>query len=183
MNLEDWLNAYGIWAILVASCFEGEMVSVLSGIGSRAGHLPWPWVIFVSWLGTFSATQAWFFAGRYAGEQILQRKPHLGPKRERATQMIDKWGIAVFIFYRYLYGLRTVTPFAIGMTGIAPIKFVVIDGLCWFLWLGTLASLGYAFGDIALGYLDVIVQYQQWFLGLLLLLITGAAFRYLIRKK
>ena len=183
MYLEEWLNAYGIWAVLVASCFEGEMVSVLAGIGSRTGHLPWPWVIFVTWLGTFSATQVWFFAGRYAGDKILRSRPHLIPKIERATQLIDRWGIGVFVFYRYLYGLRTVTPFAIGMTGISPIKFVLIDGLCWLVWLGGLASLGYAFGDIATEYLEVIVMYQKWFLGALILLIIAAVIRHRRRSK
>ena len=55
------MELYGIWAVLIASCFEGELVIVLSGIAANAELLPWPWVILVGWTGTYCATQGGFY--------------------------------------------------------------------------------------------------------------------------
>ena len=180
MNFEELLESYGVWAVLIGSCFEGEMVNTLAGIGARAGYLPWPWVILLGWSGTFLATQAWFLAGKYAGEAVLKRRPQYQPKVDKATTLLHRRGIWVFVFYRFLYGLRTITPFAIGMTGVSTIKFMVIDGLCWLLWLGALATLGYAIGETALHYIEIISQYQKW---LLLAFLLGVGVILLRRRK
>ena len=173
MDVERLMELYGIWAVLFASCFEGELVIVLSGIAAKAGLLPWPWVIAVGWFGTFSATQVWFLSGRYAGEAVLAKRPHLMPKVERAKALIDRWGLWVFVFYRFLYGLRTITPFAIGLGGASTVKFVVIDGLSWLVWLGFLSTLGYIFGDTALAWLETIMVYQKWLFILFVIGIVG----------
>jgi membrane protein DedA with SNARE-associated domain len=171
--MQEWIESYGVWAVLIGGCFEGELVNLLGGIGARAGVLPWPWVILAGWFGTFAATQVWFLAGKYAGDWVLERRPHYQAKVERAKGVMDRHGIWVFVFYRFLYGLRTITPFAIGMSGVSTAKFMIIDGAVWLVWLGALSTMGYLMGDVALGYLDVIYAYQKWFVGVFVLLVAG----------
>ena len=74
----------------------------------------------------------------------------------------------MFVFYRFLYGLRTATPFAIGLSGASTARFLIIDGLSWLVWLGFLGSLGYIFGETALAWLETIMVYQKWLLALFL---------------
>ena len=183
MDFEQLMESYGIWAVFIGSCFEGEMVNTLAGVAGKAGLLPWPWVLLLGWAGTFSATQVWFLGGKYAGDRILLRRPHLKPKIEKASALLDRWGLWIFVFYRYLYGLRTVTPFAIGMAGVSTVQFMLIDGVCWFLWLGTLSTFGYLIGDAAIGYLEVIYVYQKWFLAALVFFAISAFVWTRLRRK
>ena len=183
MDVEQFIETYGIWAVAFAGCFEGELVSTLAGIAASTQRLPWPWVILAVWIGTFSATQGWFLGGKYAGEWVLRRRPSLQPKVDRAQNLLNRRGIWVFVFYRFLYGLRTVTPFAIGLSGASTAKFMLVDGICWFVWLGTLATIGYVMGDVAIDLLNTIVQYQKWALAIGGFVVLILVIRRVIRAK
>ncbi len=179
MDFEELIETYGVWAVLFGGCFEGELVNTLAGIGAGAGLLPWPWVILAGWTGTFCATQAWFFAGKYAGSWVLERRPQYQEKVDRSKALMEKWGIGVLVFYRFLYGLRTITPFAIGMSGVSTLRFMAIDGFCWLVWLGGLATLGYMLGDTALAYLEIVYDYQKWFFAI----VVTAVVAFLVVRK
>jgi membrane protein DedA with SNARE-associated domain len=158
MDVEALIQEHGYLAIFFASMMEGEMVQVSGGIAARAGLLQWHWAVLIGALGTFLATQPWFFAGRYASDRLLRYKPGLEPRVEQARALLERHGVLLFVFYRFMYGLRTVVPLALGMSGVSPVRFMVVDALSWLLWFSVVASLGFYMGDRAM-------QGLQWVLA------------------
>lgn len=56
--------------------------------------------------------------------------------------------------FRFLYGIRTVTPFAIGMSKVSYFRFTVLNGLGAGLWAITIGLAGFYFGrsvEVVLG--------------------------------
>ena len=179
MDITGLVRDYGYGAVLLASMLEGEMVQVSAGVAARAGLLQWHLALLAGTVGVFLATQAWFVGGRLAGSRILQRRPELEPKVERARELLDRYGAWLFVGYRFLYGLRTVVPMAIGMSGVSPARFVVIDAVCWLLWFTVLSSAGFYFGEEALAGLDLLVQRSAWLpLVIVAALAGGLAWRW-----
>ena len=71
--------------------------------------------------------------------------------------MLDRHQLAVVLGFRFLYGLRTVTPFAIGMSGFPPVRFLILNVIGAAVWATVIGSLGYLFGhslELVLGDLE-----------------------------
>jgi len=64
--------------------------------------------------------------------------------------------------FRFLYGLRAVTPFAIGLSGVSGIRFFVCNMIGGAVWSVAVAFVGYLFGAVAEAILVDVKQYEQW---------------------
>jgi membrane protein DedA with SNARE-associated domain len=175
--MEAWLADYGYLAVFFAGAAEGELVQVTAGISARAGLLEWHWAWLAGSLGTFLSTSVWFLSGHYAGDRILERRPDLADRVARAADLLDRHGMWLFVFYRFLYGLRTVIPLAIGASGVAPAKFLVVDLLSWLAWFGVVSSVGYYVGDTALVWLEWLFASQQYAVPFVLVIAVGFWYR------
>ena len=173
MDIDTLIQDYGYAAVFFASMMEGEMVQLSGGIAVRAGLLQWPWVVLVGALGTFLATQVWFLGGKYASDRVLKARPTLAPRVERARALLDRYGILLFVFYRFLYGLRTVVPLAIGMSGVSTARFMVIDALSWLVWFTAMSVLGYLLGEQAIAAFQWASSSPYTLLGMLSVLALG----------
>ncbi|MFT4625925.1 MAG: membrane protein DedA with SNARE-associated domain [Myxococcota bacterium] len=150
MDVGALIEEYGYLAIFLASMVEGEVVQASAGIAARAGLIDWRLGVLAGAAGCFSATQTYFWFGRLAAERILAKRPTLAPQVERVRGLLSRYGIALFVFYRFMYGLRTVTPLALGMSGVGPARFAVVDGLSWLVWFAVVSSLGFTMGEVVL---------------------------------
>ncbi|MNT63596.1 Inner membrane protein YohD [compost metagenome] len=48
---------------------------------------------------------------------------------------------------RFLYGLRTVGPVALGVSQVPPLRFLVLNAIAAAIWAACFSLLGYAFGQ------------------------------------
>ena len=51
--------------------------------------------------------------------------------------------------YRFIYGFRLVTPLVLGAFGVARLRFLAFNLVNAAVWSALIASLGYAFGEVA----------------------------------
>ena len=72
--------------------------------------------------------------------------------------------------FRFLYGLRTVTPFIIGASKVSPIRFLLLSTLGASLWAIVIGTLGYLFGNTLEIILGDIKRYEL----LVFVLISGS---------
>lgn len=146
MNLEAFVSAYGYLAVFVGTFLEGETVLAIGGFFARQGYLELQWVIAVAFLGTLSADQLAFHLGRIQGAKILAARPRWRAKLERPLDLLHRHRIPLILGFRYVYGIRIVTPFAIGLSGVRPLLFLLLDLVGAAVWATAVASLGYLFG-------------------------------------
>jgi membrane protein DedA with SNARE-associated domain len=165
MNLEQLINTYGYAAIFVGTCLEGETILVLGGIAAKLGYLELPWVILCAFAGTILADQSIFFLGRYKGQAVLNKWPAWQARTNKVRRHVKRHRIAIILGFRFLYGLRTVTPFVLGMSRVPAAEFVVLNIIAAGLWASLIGVAGYVFGDALELILGDIRHYQMELMG------------------
>lgn len=146
MTAEHFINAYGYLAILFGTFFEGETILLLGGIAAKLGYLELPWVIVCGFAGSLFGDQLFFFIGRYRGQAFLEKRPAWQGRAAQVHRVMDRHRIAIILGFRFMYGLRTVTPFVLGMSRIPVAQFLLLNLISAALWAGVIGVLGYAFG-------------------------------------
>ncbi|MCB1758632.1 MAG: DedA family protein [Gammaproteobacteria bacterium] len=160
MNIETLIDNYGYAAILVGTFLEGETILVLGAIAARLGYLELPWVMVSAFIGTLCGDQLYFFIGRYKGQAILARRRRWRRRTTKVRRLLEHHRVPIILGFRFLYGLRNITPFVIGMSRVTIPQFLILNLIGAALWACIIASLGYAFGEGAVRLVDNIKQYE-----------------------
>jgi membrane protein DedA with SNARE-associated domain len=147
VNLSDLIDSYGYWAVFGWTFIEGESLLALAGLAAQQGWLEFPLVIAAAIAGSFLGDQIWFFLGRHQGPKFLARYPKFAPKVARAHELLERYQTPLILAVRFLYGLRAVLPFVIGMSRISTLKFQLLNFAGAVIWSATIASAGYLFGN------------------------------------
>jgi len=146
MSLEELVSTYGYAAIGIGAFIEGETILILGGLAAHRGYLELPWVIFCAFCGTLFGDQLYFYIGRTKGKNAIENRPHWKSKSEKVYLFLEKHQILLILGFRFLYGLRTVTPFIIGSSSISPSLFLILNILGASIWAIVIGILGYLFG-------------------------------------
>lgn len=146
MDLEALVQAWGYPAVLVGALLEGETVLLVAGFAAHSGYLQLPWVIVAALAGSVLGEQFYFLLGRRYGERLLARFPPLARRARRVHRLLERHDVAAIVSMRFLYGLRTVGPMAIGASAVPWLRFTAIDLVAALVWASAVASAGYAFG-------------------------------------
>jgi membrane protein DedA with SNARE-associated domain len=148
MTLESFVATYGYPALLTGALLEGETVVIIAGIMAHSGYLQLPWVMVIAFSGAFCADQFFFQLGKRKGKLFLEKRPHWEPRVEKVRRfLVGYQGIAV-LSYRFIYGMRTITPIVIGASGFSTRRFVFLNLCSTLLWAVLVSSAGYFFGNV-----------------------------------
>jgi membrane protein DedA with SNARE-associated domain len=82
--------------------------------------------------------------------------------------------------FRFIYGLRNAVPFAAGMSGVSPRRFVPLNAIGAAIWAPAISLLGYAFGQAVEHFLDRARRYEE---AALLAMVLAGLFLYFRRRK
>ncbi|MGF7153307.1 DedA family protein [Novosphingobium gossypii] len=147
MTIEAIILRYGVAAIFVGAAVEGETVVVLGGILAHRGLIDPIAAAAAAVAGSFLADQTLFLAGRrFRGTERMQRI--IGrPTFARAMARLERHPVIFILSFRFLYGLRTVSPVAVGVSQVPASRFLLLNGIAACIWGPLFTSLGYAFGD------------------------------------
>lgn len=172
-HLRYLVENYGYLAILIGTFLEGESILVLGGIAAHMGLLEAQWVILSAFFGSTFGDQLYFFIGRRWGNSIISRWPTWKARMDRVHKIMEKWHSWIILFFRFWYGLRNVTPFALGMSEVKTSLFVTLNIIGAILWAVSVTMAGYLFGAVVETVIGDIKKYQMY-------LLTGAALAGLI---
>lgn len=167
--LQQLIEQYGYLAVLVGTFFEGETVLVLGGFAAQHGFLRLDLVMLVAFIGSFCGDQLWFLLGRRYGRRWLARRPLMAERAARVTRLLDRNATLFILGFRFVWGLRTVSPMAIAISNVSPLRFFVLNLIAAAIWAVAVGLLGYLFGhavEVALGHLR---QVEEWLLAAALL--------------
>jgi membrane protein DedA with SNARE-associated domain len=160
LSLAELLDSYGYVALVAGTFLEGETVLVLAGFAAHRGYLSLPWVMLAGFAGSFLGDQLYFYLGRRKGEAFLRRRVTWAPKLERVQGLIERHHLLFILGFRFLYGLRTVSPFAIGMSDVPTRRYVVLNLIGAAVWAAAVAYLGYYLGEAAEALLEQVRRYE-----------------------
>ncbi len=146
MNIELLIENYGLPAIFLGTAFEGETAAFLGGVIAHRELLTYWAASMAASAGSFAGDQMWFFAGRYAAQWNFVRRVMETPALARVTRLLEKYPTGFIFAFRFLVGLRTISPIVIGTTHISTQRFLVLNLLAALVWGQLFTALGYAFG-------------------------------------
>jgi membrane protein DedA with SNARE-associated domain len=148
MFLERIITQFGYPALVVGLLLEGETVLVLGSFMAHRGYLDLPVVIALGCFVAFASDQFFFWLGRVKGSRFLESRPSWKPHVEKARSFLGRNVNLLFMSVRFMYGLRTVMPFVIGMSRLDPKRFALLDLIGAFLWALTFGLAGQLIGHL-----------------------------------
>ena len=164
-----WLAQYGYAFVFVGALAEGESVLLVAGFAAHRGLLKLPEVMALAFVAGTLGDQICFYLGRRHGPALLARFPSLADAR-RAPAADAASGIpnAAILSVRFLYGLRTAGPIALGTLGVSRWRFALLNMLSAALWAVAFSLLGYQFGNALQWLLDDLRSVEEGVLAALL---------------
>lgn len=173
MTFESFIQNYGYVALIVGAFFEGETVAVIGGFAAARGYLQLPWVIVCIFCGTLSSDQLFFFLGRTRGQSFVAKRAVWQHRAQRVQTLLVRHQLPVILGFRFIYGLRNVTPLVIGASGFPASRFVALNVLSAALWSVMMSLAGFSFGAVMERIVHDIKRYELWVA--VAVLVAGAA--------
>jgi membrane protein DedA with SNARE-associated domain len=146
LSFQALLDSYGYLAIVVGTFLEGETALILGSIAAQLGYLELPWVIAAALCGTLFGDQFYFFMGRFKGKAVLRKRPQWQIRANKVFNLLQRHETLLILGFRFMYGIRTIASFVIGMSHVATAKFVMLNVLGALVWASIVGGFGYAFG-------------------------------------
>ncbi len=164
--MEDLIARYGLAAIFIGACIEGDVVLVLGGVVAHLGLLNPILAVACGAAGCLTNDLAWFFAGRSGGTAIRESRAYraIGPTVERIA---DRLGPLQILASRLVYGTRAATMLFWGVRGLAPARFLLIDLAGCAVWASLLCGAGYLASHEATLVMGEVRRTEWWLLGAL----------------
>jgi membrane protein DedA with SNARE-associated domain len=149
MDVQRLSVEYGAWFYLLTFAWtfiEGETFVLVAGFAAAQGLLNAPLLLLAAWLGSFAGDQCYFWIGRNFGLRLLSRRPIWRERVDSALGWVkryDKWFILSF---RFIYGIRNFSSFALGISGIGWRRFLVLNLTAALLWATAFVGAGFFCG-------------------------------------
>lgn len=172
-HIGEFIKNWGYVAVFLGSLVEGESVIISASIMAYFGYLSLPKIMITAFLGTLFADQILYQVGRHYGPGLIDRHPKLHGPAKKAFTLLHRWELLFILSFRFIYGIRTISPIVIGASGIPPRRFIPLNFLSAVIWTLVSCIGGYLLGDIIEEVsLEVIKRY---FLLITFLLIVAIA--------
>ena len=161
------------------------MALAAAGVLSSAGELNIVLCIVIACISNFIGDSGLFLVSRYNKKEIM---PYLRKQRRNlalAQILFRKYGDRIILIKKFIYGLKTLVPIAIGITKYSFLKFSVINAVSSLIWALVVGLLSYYAGDFVRE-LYVHIKDAPWIAPLTLGAIIAAIvlyFRFATRKK
>ena len=183
--MESLIAHYGYLAIFVGTLLEGETILVLGGFAAHRGLLWLPGVMAAALGGSMCSDQLFFFLGRRRGWDWLAKKPRWQPRAERVRRLLDRHSTVLILTFRFLYGLRNITPFVLGMSSVSTRRFLVLNVVGALVWSVAIALVGWSVGEAAERMLGNLKHYEHRIGGAILVVGGGlwVAHRLVARRR
>ncbi|MCE5263796.1 MAG: DedA family protein [Deltaproteobacteria bacterium] len=175
-DLESLIRTYGYGALFVGTFLEGETVLILAGLIAHMGMMKLPLVMVVAFFGSFLGDQIFFFLGRLKGTALLDSHPSWKSRADKVHQAMRRYRNGIMLGFRFVYGMRMITPLILGMDRSIPARwFILLNLIGAAVWSVAIALVGYFLGRAAKSLLADIRHYE---LALLLgIILVGIAIR------
>lgn len=174
----EWLKEYGYIVLFVWSMLEGEMGLIMAGIMAHTGDMSVPIAIGVAGFGGFVGDQIYFYIGRFNKNYIHNKLRSQRRKFAIAHLLLKKYGWPIIFVQRYMYGMRTVIPMAIGLTKYSSRDFAFINFISALFWASMTIIPAYYFGEELLSMLAWIKSHWYFAIPLALTIIGGIAYTF-----
>lgn len=146
--LEALVVRWGYLAVVLGTFLEGETILVAAGALAHRGALSLPLVMLCAFAGSVAGDQLWFQLGHHYGPPLLDRHPAWKARAGAVQARLLRFGSFFVLGFRFIVGVRTVTPALLGASGYSRVRFAWLNALGGALWSVAVGAAGYALGAV-----------------------------------
>ncbi|HQS84115.1 MAG: hypothetical protein B7Y25_04235 [Alphaproteobacteria bacterium 16-39-46] len=178
------IQDYGYWFLIFGALIEGESILLLAGAAAYMGYFSLPMVMTVSFIGAIIHDQLLYSIGKVGGTALLHRSKMFEKKSHRAFALLKKYDHWLIMGFRFVYGIRTITPVVIGASDISFKRYTFLTIISAAIWAIIVSSVGYFLADIIQSLIADFEGYKFYIIGTPILLIgLGIGIFYLIKHQ
>ena len=171
---------YGYIAVAGGCFFEGEAAVLLGMFAVHEGYLSTHGVWLAAFIGTLIGDNIWLHIGRAMGRPAIARRPPWQARANRIEALVERRGALLIIGFRWIYAMRSLTPFVLGSVGVSPWRFLFFDVIGILIWATVMSLIGFYLAEAlqqALRHIEIAE------LLLLVVAVLAATLGYLIYRR
>lgn len=148
--MEQFIQDWGYIALFLYSFGGGFVGLIFAGVLSYAGDLNIYISILVAGVSNFLGDQFLFFLARKNKNYAKDMMKNSGRKIAFVHILMRKYGSFVIFIQKYIYGVKTLVPLAMGLTKYSAVKFSILNALAAALWACVIGYLSFTAGEYIL---------------------------------
>ena len=138
------------------------LTSVMS---AKLGFFNYFWGLVVAFFGAY--TKAWikFVIARKQGVKLLNKKPALQERVDKASIWFDKRPFAILSVYKFLYGMATIIVLMAGLRKMSYLRFGIHSAIAIAIWVSVVGGFGYFCAEIMMDNIAAVADYKWYIIG------------------
>ncbi len=171
--MEDFIRDWGYIALFMYSFGGGFVGLVIAGVLSYAGDLNIVVSMIVAGIANFIGDQFLFYMARTNKIYAKETMKKYGRKVALAHVLMKKYGSTVVFIQKYIYGIKTLIPLAMGLTKYSFQKFTIYNVFATATWAIVVGFASYIMGEIILTYAE---EYKYYGIAFILLIVFSVSY-------
>jgi membrane-associated protein len=163
-HLEAFVVSYGAWVyallfliifvetgVVVMPFLPGDSLLFVVGAMCGVGLMDYPLVMGLLFVAAVLGDQCNYSVGRYFGPKVFQWEQSRFFNKaafNQAHAFYEQYGGITIVLARFMPFLRTFAPFVAGVSEMTRSKFTFYNIGGAFLWVGSIVTAGYLFGNV-----------------------------------
>jgi len=175
--LEELIREWGYIILFLYSFGGGFLALAVAGVLSYTGDLNIVASIIVAGSANFVGDQFLFSLARNNKQYAKSMMGKYGRKVALAHLLMRRYGSPVVFIQKYIYGIKTLIPLAMGLTKYSMKKFIVFNAVATIVWALVVGYSSFYMGEVILNLADDFKMY-----GIALVIAIILAVSYFVRK-
>ncbi len=175
--MEELIREWGYIILFLYSFGGGFLALAVAGVLSYTGDLNIVASIIVAGSANFVGDQFLFTLARNNKQYAKTMMGKYGRKVALAHLLMRRYGSPVVFIQKYIYGIKTLIPLAMGLTKYSMKKFTLFNAVATVVWALVVGYASYYMGEVILNLADEFKTY-----GIAIVLVIILAVTYFVRK-
>ena len=179
--MDDMLNnlsTYGYIVLFLYSLGGGFVALLGAGVLSFMGKMDLSLSIAVAFTANFIGDSLMFYMSRYHKKEMMEYFKKHRRKLAFSHLLLKKHGSWIIIVKKFIYGLKTLIPLAVGLTKYDFWKFSGYNAIGAAIWAVAVGGLSFLFGGVLIeGY--KVVSDKPYLAPVMLVIVGGSVWFYL----
>jgi len=174
------LSTYGYIVLFLYSLGGGFVALLGAGVLSFMGKMDLSLSIAIAFTANFIGDSLMFYMSRYHKKEMMEYFKKHRRKLAFSHLLLKRRGSWIIVIKKFIYGLKTLVPLAVGLTKYDFWKFSLYNAIGALIWAVVVGGLSYLFGGALIeGYKTV--ADKPYLAPIMLLIVGGSVWFYLSR--
>ena len=172
------LETYGYIGLFLYSLGGGFVALIGAAVLSFLGKMDLATSMTIAFFANAIGDVLLFYMARYQKSMMMEGLRKHRRKLALSHILMKKYGSWIILFQKYVYGIKTLIPIAIGLTKYDFKKFAILNVASSAIWTLTIGFGAYYSGSFLVGVAEAIKK-DPWIAPLILVVFGGALWLYL----